>query len=214
VSIQAAKQKLTDIGLFIQSFDGDSYSSYSQVISALSNAIDTYASDKTEKTRQLQTIIMTFQQTGVLSGLAVDDFSFRGITGSIFGFDDLRDLYSCDSVIKILNDYPKEDFYSGPMLSINLSDLESTPEGNWLLVDLLKRALKGEETDNNRRLRLISWMNSVNLYNTFAIIFEGLSGKSVHDTRSIASDVYISRHAKDVIEDFSLDIYIPTYLRS
>lgn len=182
---------------------------YEDLLTDLRQEIDAYYGDVTEKTNMLRVIIMAFQQYGLLAGFTSDGVVLRGLTGtSPVGYSDLTELYNCNGVLNNLVNMPDSTFYQG--------NFAVTPANadNFILKTFVDDVAAAEKIEQAKRQALNAWINNTNIYNAFMLIFEQACGSAGADVRDIAASIYIERHAKDVIDFYGLDVYIPTYLRS
>ena len=187
---------------------------YLALVANLDAAINAYRADTVNKTTQLRTLVMDLQQHGVMSSYTSDGFAVRCLDNSNpKGYDDLFELYNCDGLYDFLRYSDTSMFYDGPITTDPIPDIESLAEGQYLLHDLTKQAEGAEAYESAQRSNLHWWINSANVYNSFALIFETPNGSVDYDPANLAEDIYVTRNAIAVIEEYGLDVYIPTYLR-
>jgi len=187
---------------------------YNSLIANLRVAMSGYMADRTNKESHARMLIMSMYNTVIMENFVCEGFDPTQVTGTQPGFSDIRELYSCDSVFSILIDSPISNFYQGPITAEPVPVVDELMPGEYVLHDLRLRAEKAEQTDGNKRLALHHWVNSFNMTNSFAILFEGFAGSININTPSIVTGIYTDRHFLEVIAEYDLNVYIPTYLRS
>lgn len=182
---------------------------YEDLLTGLRQEINAYYSDLTEKTNMLRVIIMALQQYGLLSGFVSDGVALRNLTGTPpVGYTDLTALYDCNGVLHNFVSTPDSTFYQGSF-AVTPPDTD-----NYILKTFIDDVAAAEKIEQTKRQALNAWINSTNIYNAFMLIFEQAHGSARASVRDIAASIYIERHAKDVIDFYGLDVYVPTYLRS
>lgn len=187
---------------------------YTGLINDLRSALAAYMSDISNKEQQARMLIMTLYQTGLLSTFTADGIEINNVTGSMPGYSDAAELYSCNGVFSIILATDLDEFYNGPITTEPLPDTTTLAQGQYLLHDLSLNAAKAEQAESLKRLALHNWLSASNLSNTFAIIFEGAFGNINADTQDLAMGIYVNRGYLAVIREFNLNVYIPSYIRS
>ncbi len=187
---------------------------YAGLINSLRSAINYYKADLTNKESQARMLIMGCYQTAVMNGFTSSEISIQGLPNTGFpGYANISELYSCDGVYAIILAMNLSEFYNGPITQLPLPEIANLLPGEYILHDLTQKALKAEQSDSAKRLALHHWMSGVNLLNSFAIIFEGAIGSVDTNTQDAAHDIYINKGYLNIIREFNLNVYIPTYLR-
>ncbi len=190
----------------------NSIMAYTGFINNIKAGLCAYTSDTAKKSAQMKMIIMGMLQNGILSSYACDNLTLRPADTGYPGADDLRSMYSCDGLYDVILNGSEASFYDGPVEAISMPE-EFTP-GEFHLNDLAAQAAKAEQAESAKRDALIQWLNASSSYNVFMLLFESpINGRVGVTARDLASGLYLNNHARDVIYEFNLDVYIPVALR-
>ncbi len=194
----------------------DTRNFYSDLIANLSQSIIGYYNDKTDKTQMMRVIIMAIQQYAILDSFTAEGLELQKLSGTCEGADDLRLLYNGNGVLSEIIALPESAFYEGPIIIDHNApvDPEAIPGEGYLLYELSERIKTADKAEAVKRQALNAWLNSTNVYNAFMLIFEQGHGQVSADIPSIASNIYLDRHIRDIIWHYGLDVYIPSYLRN
>lgn len=185
---------------------------YTGFIDKIKAGLSDYASDITKKSAQMKMLIMGMLQNGILASYTCDNLTLRPAETDYPGFDNLQNIYSCDGLYNMILNASPASLYEGPIETIPLPEIFEP--GEYALNDMALKAEKAEQTEAVSRDALIQWLNASSSYNVFMLLFESPINGRVHTTaRDLASGLYLDNHARDVIYEFNLDVYIPVALR-
>jgi hypothetical protein len=182
-----------------------SQDAYALQIQALKNLISAYIALTTTKEADLRELIIADFTTDVIADIVYDPVIYRPTEPYPTGYDDYLDLFGGEIYDTIMG-HPSNWYYEGCIL---------VPGGTTPRIQAdITSFTDFETTESAARHVLIDHLRQPIMQNTLVFLTENFTITGLPKTKStVATTIYTAKHAKDIIDRYSLDTYIPTYLR-
>lgn len=198
-----------------------SKNAYQNAIDSLQTSINNYYDDIDESVFK---DIIIFDFINVL--MSDIEYNFSILKPSMpypDGYNDYLEIYGVDGLLEDILGYDVSYYYDGCIIGIEYTpeptpevpDPEETiiyPPPASITNDILK-ANNAHDIDEPKRTSLSTYYKYFPQMNTLMMLTEDIiiSSGSAKTKTATGTIIYIDKHAKDIIEKFDLDIYIPSY---
>jgi hypothetical protein len=185
-------------------YEADSKTAYSAQFADLWAKIQAYKAAATGEA-QLRDIIMMDFMNEIISDIVYTPTIMKIEAPYPTGYTDYWDLWGVGGLLATILAYPSNYYYEGCILS----PTGTTPN---IQADIIA-ANGAVTTDSNDRDTLIAFLRTPPLYNALIFLTENftISG-SVKAKPTVGATIYTTKHAKEIIEAFEFDTYIPSYI--
>lgn len=183
----------------------NSQTRYNFQFDTLENAIAAYISNITNKESQLKDIIQ-FDFINVMKENVTHIPPISNPTAPFpDGYDDYWALYSMNGFVDTLLAYNDSYFYQGCIIS---------PSGTTAnLQSAITTVNSSEAQDVTKRNTFLTFLQQYNIINSLILLTENMEIEGTFRTKQQTGEIiYNTKHAKEIIDSFSLDVYIPTYI--
>lgn len=183
----------------------DSQLAYNQQFDDLLAAIESYKSNKTKKESQLIDIIMMDFTNTIISDITYNPPIFKPVAPYPSGYNDYWDLYKMNGFVDFILSADVSYFYEDCIIAPDVS----TPKLQAAIAD----AATAETADTALRDSVTSYVRLYPMLNALIYLTENftISGAPKSKT-SVGNIIYLDKHAKEIIQSFGLDVYIPSYV--
>lgn len=182
-----------------------SKTAYNNQFNDLVSAITSYQTNIASKQQNLLDIItMDFANT-LISDINYNPPIFKPSSPYPDGYHDYWDLFNMNGLASAILGYATSYFYQGCI---------TTPSGTTSnLQSAINAANNAESAEVTKRGALINFVRQYPQANSLIFLTENFTitgaPKSKSDTGII---IYNTKHAKEIIQSYGLDIYIPSYI--
>jgi hypothetical protein len=183
----------------------NSQAAYNAQFDALELAISNYRSDTSNRESQLRDIIVFDFAYGL-----VKDYNFTPAINLHSppyptGYSDYWELFKMNSMVDTILGYADSYYYQGCIIS----PTGTTPN---LQTDITAIGT-AETADSNNRQALITWLQGYPQSNALIQLTENQTVTGTPATKEvIGASIYTTKGAAEIINAFSLNVYIPSYI--
>ncbi len=183
----------------------NSIASYEAQFDELESKIAAYKANTMLKESQMVDIIISDFTNVIISDVTYDPPIFKPSSPYPVGYSDYWDMYKMNGLVDAILGYVDSYFYEGCILGI----LGTTMK----LQAAIMTANMAESADSMLRTQMIDFGRSFSLLNTLIYLTENfnLTGSFKMKTE-VSENIYVNKHAREIIDSFNLDVYIPSYI--
>lgn len=183
----------------------DSQLAYNQQFDDLVAAINGYKTNTTKKESQMIDIIMMDFTNTIISEINYNPPIFKPIGPFPTGYNDYWDLYKMagfvDFILSASNSYFYEDCIIAPDTT--------TPKLQAAIAD----AVGAEAADTALRDAVTTYVRLYPMLNALIYLTENFSISGAPKSKTeVGNIIYLNKHAKEIIQSFGLEVYIPSYV--
>lgn len=184
----------------------NSVAAYTSQFNALSAAITTYiAANKANREQQIKDLItfdFIYTQT---QNVNYSPTINKPTAPFPVGHTDYWDLFKMSGQADVILSFVDSYFFEGCILSSS----GTTPR----LQSMITTISGSEVIDSAARSNLILFLQEPSLSNTLIFLTELITVTGTFRSKTESGEIiYETKHAKEIINDFTLDVYIPTYI--
>lgn len=187
-----------------------SKTAYTNSFTNLTNAVNSYfASTKSLEQNLYDIIIMDFPRELTKNNVYNPPLASYPTSGLPTGENDYWLLYGGYSVLSSLLNYSNDYYFNqtGCIINPSITTVSS------IEIDVTRITNAGS-SDNNLQKTLINWLRVIPHKNALISLTENLEAVSINipEKDIVGKKIYDDKHAKEIIESFGFDIYIPSYI--
>lgn len=186
---------------------------YSKLINDLIDGLNIYCNDKFKKEDLLKKIIISMNHAMNYELMEEPDIVFQSISGTQLGHENISDIFNCNGLFPEILSLDVSSFYNGPVEEEPSPEPEDSELEKYKLFELVKKAESAEEDELKKREDLKVWLDGFAMNNVMQVLFEQPVLTSSINIDTIINSIFIDKGVKNIIEEYSLDIYIPEKLR-
>lgn len=184
----------------------NSVAAYTAQFNALSSAISTYlTANKAGRETQLKDLITFDFVNTQTENVNYVPAIVRPESPFPTGHDDYWSLFKMNGFVDTLLGYADSYFFEACII---------TPSGTTARLQSAISTVNGAESaDSLTRAALIAFLQAPTLFNGLIFLTEQIEVTGTFRSKQQTGEViYETKHAAEIINDFSLDVYIPTYI--